>query len=149
MRHLAQWGSLAADFADYPARLRPQPKHPERMKVNSRGRAALREAHGSMEKNPRPLKGSNKQAVRPFQGSDHMIANVRGLRAEPARPRLFTSVPSGPRKNSLQKQKLLGLLHRLLDCLGAFFKSVFCGCPFALLPQGSCSRCVRVPRVAE
>jgi len=30
-----------------PARLRPQPNHPERMQVNSRGQAALREAHGT------------------------------------------------------------------------------------------------------
>ena len=28
---------------------RPQPKHPERMKVNSRGRAASCEAHGSLK----------------------------------------------------------------------------------------------------
>ena len=39
--------NLSADYTDYIAQLRPQPNHTERIKVNSRGRAALREAHGS------------------------------------------------------------------------------------------------------
>src|SRR5215510_13012923 len=45
--------SLAQESStDYTALLKPQPKHPERMKLNSRGRAALREAHGSLKQKP-------------------------------------------------------------------------------------------------
>jgi hypothetical protein len=39
--------------------LGPQPNHPERMKVNSRGRAALRDAHGNDQSHDPTLKGSN------------------------------------------------------------------------------------------
>ena len=54
--------------------------HPERMQVNSRGRAAFRAAHGKLEPGDQTLKGLNDQ--RPLQG--HVRLRLyRGLRAKP------------------------------------------------------------------
>jgi len=53
--------------------LEPQPNHPERMKVNSRGRAALREAHGSNEVGIEDPERVEQSRASILSGSDHMI----------------------------------------------------------------------------
>jgi len=54
------------------------------MLLNSRGRAALREAHGADEHDIRTLKGSeNGDAPDPFRVSIITSRLTRGLRAEP------------------------------------------------------------------
>gem|GEM_PF-3962015 len=50
------------------------------------------------------------KTVGPFQGPIFSLSSYRGLRAKP-RPRLLTSVPSGP-ENLAKKQEVVGLLRR-------------------------------------
>jgi len=59
-----------------------KPFRPEGTEVNSRGRAALREAHGSEAKveDPESVRQSTQFDL---SGSDHTIDQFRGLRAKP------------------------------------------------------------------
>jgi len=88
------------------ARLRPQPKHPERMKVNSRGRAALREAHGRVKQPVDPERVKQTGWFDPFRVESYEWLGPWASR-KVACTRLLTPVPSGPRKSCSKNIKFL------------------------------------------
>ena len=99
------------DTEDIARHSRNQRFHPDRMKVNSRGRAALREAHGKIRRRIDPVRVKLVSLFDPFRvGSPLPLQPWASRKA--ARPRLLNLVLSGP-EFLLKKQEVNRLFHRL------------------------------------
>ena len=89
---------------------RNQRFHPDRMKVNSRGRAALREAHGKIRRRIDPVRVKLVPLFDPFRVGSPLPLQPRASR-KAARPRLLNLVLSGP-EFLLKRQEVNRSLHR-------------------------------------